>query len=684
MSRSPKPAFLALSLTLALVFVSAAAWAAPILPPELDPLVRNLDPSLRPGNDFFRYATGTWVKNHPIPPNEQEWSVGSIVVDEVRGQLRGICESAAASGAPAGSNEQKVGDFWVAGMDSAAIETRGLTPLQPELARIDSIRTRTDLLRMVAELQLMGAGPIYGCWIGQDDKNSAAYIVTFTQAGIGLPDRDYYFASDSSTARIRTAYPVHVATVFRLLGDDATRAEDAARSVLAIETALAAGSRTIEALRDPYANYHKMSMKELLRLAPDLDLPAQLRLLGLPPVDSVDVGQPEFYSHADSTLLAQPLEAWKDYLRWNLVHTFASYLSSPFDRESFRFYGTLIDGTPQQRPRWKRVLRAEDGAIGELLGEVWVRKYCSPATKARYDRLADDIFSSFRDRIQRLTWMSAPTKEKALGKLSRVIKKIGYPDHWRDYSALSIDRTSYVADVIRCNQWWFRYYAAKLGHPVDRTEWGMTPQTVNAYYDDSNNEIVVPAAAFLIPGVPDSLIDDALLYSYSGASTLGHELTHGFDDDGRQYDADGNMKPWWTPQDSTEFARRAGVLVKQFDSYTVGDKHVRGYATLGENIADLGGLVIGYDAFRKTEEWKSGRKINGLTPDQRFFLGYALSWTGQDRPEALIEQVMTDVHSPRALRVNGPFSDIPAFYRAFGIKPGDAMYRDEKNRASIW
>jgi putative endopeptidase len=343
-----------------------------------------------------------------------------------------------------------------------------------------------------------------------------------------------------------------------------------------------------------------------------------------------------------------------------------------------------MSGTKEQRPRWKRVLDAEEDGIGELMGQVWVKKYCSPATKARYEKLTDDIINVYRDRIRTLPWMSEQTKAAAINKLDHVGRKVAYPDKWRDYSALKIDRSSWANDQVKINEWWFHHEADKLGKPIDRTEWDMTPQTYNAYYDGSKVEIVLPAAAFMLPGLPDEMVDDALLYSYAGGSTIGHEITHGFDDEGRQFDAKGNMNPWWTVQDSVQFTQRADRLVKQFDGYVIGEKHVRGKATLGENIADLGGVRLGYEAFKKTPQYKQNVSLNGLTPDQRYFLGYALSWLGQRRPQSVQQQIMTDVHAPQNLRVNGPLANIPEFYAAFGIKPGDAMYRADDVRCVIW
>jgi len=661
-----------------------ALAATPHPPAEIDPLLKNMDPRVSPGEDFFRYANGGWIDSHPIPADERAWTIADEVDQEVFLQLRGICEAAAAANASRGSNEQKVGDFWKVAMDSASIEAAGVSPLAPELARIAAIDSRADLVREIAALHTIGSRPLYTFRVGQDDKNSAAHVVFLYQGGLGLPDRDYYFAEDAASKRVRGEYPGHIAAMFRLMGIDPATATRDADAIIALETSLAAASRTLEERRDPWTNYNKLSLEELNRLAPALDWTAQLLAMGVPPVDSVVVGQPEFFTRADSLISAIPLDTWRAYLRWGLIRSFANQLSSAFDRQDFHFYGTVLSGTPEQRPRWKRVLSDEEDAIGELLGQVWVHKYCSPATKARYERLVDEIMESYAARIRRLPWMTAQTKEKALAKLSRVGKKVGYPDHWRDYAALQVERDFYARNMMRASEWWFRHDLDKLGKPVDRTEWDMTPQTYNAYYDGSKVEIVLPAAVFFIPGVPDSLIDDAVLYAYAGASTIGHEITHGFDDEGRQYDAEGNLKPWWAPEDSTQFALRTKGLIEQFDAYTIGDLHVRGQATLGENIADLGGVVIAYEAFQKTEQYRNGEIINGLTPDQRFFLGYALAWLGHQRPELLAQWIMTDVHSPGFLRVNGPLVNVPEFHRAFAIGRGEAMYKDEEQQVVIW
>jgi putative endopeptidase len=666
----------------ALALAPAAARAA-TLPPDLDPLVRNLDPAARPGDDFAAYAWGTWLRQNPIPASERGWGIGNLVNEQVYAQLRAISEEAARGDAPAGSSARAVGDFWRAGMDSARVEAQGLAPLAEPLGRIAATRDAAQLAEEVARLQAEGIGALYSMYVGQDARNSARYVVHLNQGGLGLPDRGYYFDDDSTTRHVRGEYAKHVAATFRLLGEDARAAARSSAAVIRIETALAARSRTLEERRDPWANYHKRAVARLDRETPALRWPRQLAVMGLA-ADSVVIGQPEFFARADSLVRATPLADLQAYLRWNLARRLAPRLGRAFELESFRFYGAVMNGAREQRPRWKRVLDAAEDGIGELLGQEWVKRHCSPATKARYERLTQDVFAVYRERIRALPWMSPATKERALAKLDRVVVKVGYPERWRDYSALRLSPDSYAANQLAINRWWFRYEASKLGKPIDRHEWWMTPQTYNAYYDGSKVEIVMPAAAFMIPGVPDSLLDDAILYSYAGAATIGHEITHGFDDEGRQSDADGNLNPWWTAEDSIQFTRRAERLVAQFDRYEVAGKRVRGRATLGENIADLGGVVLGYEAFKRTEQWKRGEKLNGLTPDQRYFLGWALGWMGQRRPEALAQLIMTDVHAPQFLRVNGPLANLPAFHAAFGVKPGDAMWRAPEDRVEIW
>ena len=679
---------LAMSMLLAALawaaFPTSAHAASPTLPPEQDPLVQNMDRSVSPGADFFKYACGGWIAKNPIPASESRWGIANLVNEETYRQRLLICEDAARAKGPDGSSAQKVGDFWATGMDSARIDRQGAGPLQPYFEDIASVHTRTELLKLVGKLRGLGFDPIYSLYVGQDEKNSSRYLVHLSQGGIRMPDRDYYFGTDATTKKVRGEYGKHLFNMFRLMGEDSATAKTSSAAVLKLETAFAARSRTLEQRRDPWANYNALSLAGLNKLTPTIDWSTQFTTMGVPLQDTVIVGQPEFFKQVDSCLSVARLSEWQAYLRWIVTTELASTLARPFEQEDFHFYSTVLSGTKIQRPRWKRMLDATEGAIGELVGQEWVKRYCSPATKARYTKLTEDIVSVYRDRIRTSPWMSEVTKQAALTKLGRINRKVAYPDQWRDYSAMRIGTESYAANQVAVSQWWFRHMTEKLGKPVDRSEWDMTPQTYNAYYDGSKVEIVLPAAAFMLPGVPDSLVDDAVLYAYAGGSTIGHELTHGFDDEGRQFDAEGNLNPWWTPEDSAAFTARAKKLADQFDGYVIGGKHVRGQATLGENIADLGGVVLGYEAFKHTEQYKRGEVINGLTPDQRYFLGYALSWLGQRRPEALQQQIMTDVHAPGFLRVNGPLANIPECYAAFGIKPGDAMYRPDDLRVVIW
>lgn len=651
-----------------------------------DFLAQWIDTTVRPGDDFFKYATGNWMKNNPIPDAERRWGIGNLVQEEIYEKLLTINKEAAADlNAPAGSNLQRIGAFWASGMDSATIDSLGLTPLQPELARIDAIKSTSDLLKVIARQQIIGGSPLFSMTPYQDEMNSEKVTLHLYQGGIGLPDRDYYFNTDERTKTIRGEYQQHLSRMFMLMGDDGMKANINAAAVMKLETSLAKFSRKLEDLRDQYANYNKISVAEFTAKAPVFNFRAVLEEMGLAKVDTVIIGQPEFFTHVDKSLKSVSIDDWKAYLRWNLVSNFSGQLSSAFDQENFRFYGTALTGVKVQRPRWKRVLNEEEGFLGDALGQLYVEKYVSKNMKKRYQDLVGAMMTTYSEHITNLDWMSAETKVKAQDKLSKVTSKVCYPDKWKDYSKLELSRTAYLENIIKCRQWQFDYYTAKLFKPVDRTEWDMTPQTYNAYYNPSNNEIVLPAAIFLIPNLPDSLADDAMIYGYAAASTIGHEITHGFDDQGRQFDAAGNLSNWWTTEDSARFAARAKMLIDQFSSYVVLDNmHVNGEASLGENIADLGGIVIGLDAFKKTEQYKKGEKIDGLTPVQRYFLGYAMGWLGHARDASLANQIMTDVHAPNFLRVNGPFSNIPEFYEAFGIKEGDAMWRPDSMRVVIW
>jgi putative endopeptidase len=676
-----------LLMSLSIVLLTAAT-PAPVPAPPADAenyLSQFVDPSVSPRDDFFQYAVGKWLRDNPIPASERSWGIFNVVPQETYQRLMSINGSAAADvNAAAGSNAQKIGDFWYAAMDTATIAQQGIAPLADEFARIEAVRDLRGLLEAVARLQYIGVGVMCQTAIYQDEMNSDRYAVHLFQGGLGLP-RDYYVDRDERSRTIRREYVVHLERMFGLLGESTAVAGAHARSVMTLETELARASRKIEELRDPRANYHAMSVDKVSELTPSVrwrDFLAQANIRG---IDSVVVGQPEFFRQVEKSLHAHAVPEWKTYLRWHLLNSFAAEAGGRFDAQNFHFYGTILNGVPEQRPRWKRMLDEEENYLGDALGQLYVERYFSPRTKARYVKLTDDIFAAFRERVHRLDWMSPATKERALRKLDTVTKKVGYPEHWRDYSSYTVDRHSFLGNCLRGNVWQLEYQIQKLHKPVDRTEWDMTPQTYNAYYNPSNNEIVLPAAIFILPGIADSLVDDAVVYAYAGGSTIGHELTHGFDDEGRQFDERGNLRDWWTQEDGAQFNLRSAAIVRQFDQYVaVGDLHVNGSATQGENIADLAGIELAWDAFTKTDQYRQGRPLGGLTPAQRFFIGWALSWMNQIRPENIALRVKTDVHAPSFLRVSGPVSNLPQFYEAYGVKPGDRMFRADSVRVKIW
>ncbi|HPS63302.1 MAG TPA: M13 family metallopeptidase, partial [Bacteroidales bacterium] len=506
-----------------------------------------------------------------------------------------------------------------------------------------------------------------------------------TQGGLNLPDRDFYFDKDARAVTIREKYVEHLANMFLLMGFPAEKAKKAAADDMKLETAMAGGSRKLADTRDPLKNYNKMPVAGLKKLTPLFNWDLFFSGAGLPKVDSVIVGQPEFLASLNGLLKSQSLDTWKNYLKYNLVRGLARYVDDKTYRESFSFYSTTLRGVPEPKPRWKRVVTETNGQLGELIGQVYVDEYLPKGTKEKLTEIGKAIKSVYADHIRALDWMSDVTKEKALKKLDAVIIKVGYPDKWKDLTPLKLDRKSYVANVMNANKFWFNYMTSKYGKPVDRSEWNMEPQTYNAYYNPSNNEIVVPGCNIIVPGFERKLADDAILYSIIGGSTFGHEITHGFDDQGSKYDLNGNLSNWWTPEDSTRFYAKTKRIVEQFNAFVAVDSlHINGDMTQGENIADLAGTVMGYEAFKKTEQFKNGEKIAGLTPDQRFFLGYAFAWMINDRPEAIASQVKSDVHSPAKFRVLGPLANIPEFHRAFGIKAGDFMYRPDSLQVKIW
>jgi len=644
-----------------------------------------IDRTVSPRDDFFHYAVGKWLREHPIPKSERSWGVADVIQEETYQRLLGISKAAASANVAAGSNQQKIGDFWYAAMDTVTIAGQGFAWLDSEFARIAAVTDLPSLATEVARLQYMGVGALYGNYIVQDEKNSDRYAVHLGQGGLGLPDRDYYVDTDERAAMLRREYVAHVGRMLNLLGDPSVAATAHAKTIMAMETELARASRKLEDLRDPIKNYNAMSLDSIGKLTPSIRWREHLADGKVTGVDTVVVGQPEFFQQVERSLHAHSIDDWKTYLRWQLANAYANEAGGRFDAEHFHFFGTILNGQLEQRPRWKRMLDDEEVYLGDALGALYVAQYFSPRTKQRYEKLTDEIFAAFGDRIRNLTWMSQPTKDRALMKLGAVTKKVGYPTKWKDYSSYAVDRRSFLGNAVRGNIWRSEYTIAKLHRPVDRTEWDMTPQTYNAYYNASNNEIVLPAAVFILPGIADSLVDDAIVYAYAGGTTIGHEITHGFDDEGRQFDEKGNLQNWWTPADEQEFNQRAQRIIQQYNGYVaIGTLHVNGAATQGENIADLGGINLGWDAFRKTDQYKRGVKIGGLTPAQRYFIGWSLGWMNEIRPENLAVRVKTDVHAPSPFRVIGPVSNMVPFYEAYGVKPGDRMYRADSVRVQIW
>ncbi len=656
-----------------------------------DFLAANLDTTVSPAEDFFQYANGGWIKNNKIPEAESGWGIGNLVQEEIYARLKKINEDAVRDNAKKGTITQKIGDFWYSGMDTDNIEQSGLKPLKADLDRIDSIRGINDLVNVVADLHTKGVGVLFGDYVAQDDKNSEKMVYQLVQGGLGMPNRDYYFNADERSLGVRKAYQKYLYKTFMQLSKEfGSPVNDTAvfakktDAVYALETKLASSSRKLADLRDPYKNYHKMTSTALGKLASNINWAAYWEKGGIPNPDTVVVGQPEFYSALTNELKNSSIEDWKNYLRFHLIMENAPYLDKETYGNYFEYRKTLT-GASEPRPRWKRVLDAEENAMGEALGQLFVQEYFNEKAKKRYTDLVEAVREVYKQRILQLNWMSDSTKQKALKKLAKISQKVGFPDKWKDFSALKIDQGPFVSNVQRANQWWHIYMISKLNKPVDRTEWQMSPQTYNAYYNPGNNEIVLPAGIFAVPGLRDEELDDAFVYGYAGASTIGHEITHGFDDQGRQYDPQGNLMNWWQPTDEIQFREKAKKIVSQFNEYNPVDTlHINGEATQGENIADLGGLLLGLEAFKKTAAYKKNEKIGGLTPLQRYFIGYAYGWMYQVRKERLASQVITDVHSPARERVNGPVVNVPEFYEAFQVKPGAKMYRADTLRVNIW
>ena len=643
--------------------------------------VAAIDRAVQPGADFYRFANGTWLKENPIPASESRWGSFNIVAERNNLVLREILESVANDKtATKGSAKDKVGTFYRLFLDEAKREKQGVSPAKADLDDINNLKNKNEIIPLIAKFHRKGIRSFFGFYIGQDLKNSTAYIPYISQGGLGLPDRDYYFKTDAKSQKIREEYVKHVDEIAKLFGLGSAQF---GQDILAFETSLAKPSMNRTERRNQEKQYNKRSYNQLVQAYPAIDFKTYFSEIKLSKFDSLIVSQPAFFEALNQLLATQSLESIKAYLNWNVMNTSAGYLNSALEKQNFYFYSTVLTGTTEQKPLWKRGIAAANSIVGELLGQLFVEKTFTPESKKRVNAMVDDIVAAFKVRINGLTWMSNETKEKALIKLASFNRKFGYPDKWKDYSKLEIKDDSYLANQYRASEFGFQDMINNLGKPIDRGRWGMLPQTVNAYYSPTLNEIVFPAA-IMQPPFFDADADDAVNYGSIGA-VIGHELTHGFDDQGAKYGADGNLKSWWTEEDKKLFEGKTKVLVNQFNNYYVSDSlHINGELTLGENIADLGGLTIAFEAYQMRLKKNPGEVINGFTPEQRFFIGFAQIWKNNVRPEALRQLILTDPHSPGEFRVLGTLSNMPQFYQAFGIKEGDKMYRKTEDRANIW
>ncbi|PAW93588.1 peptidase M13 [Mucilaginibacter sp. MD40] len=653
-------------------------------PPKkfIDPA--NMDLSVKPGDDFFEYANGGWIKQNAIPAKETRWGSFNILRQENTDRLLSLLDEVSKNpNSPKGSLKQRVGDLYASGMDSLAIEKKGYSPIKPDLQRIDKISDLNGVINELVYERMNGIGsPLFGFGVGQDSKHVDNYITQLRQGGTSLPDRDNYLKDDARSKKIQDALKTYITTLFELTGTPNDAAAKNANTVYDIEKKLASAQMSRVAMRDPNVTYNKFSVADFSKTTPHLNWVKLLPMMKVNGQDTILVGQPAFFKDIDAMLTAISVEDWKTYLKWNVLKGAASSLSSPFVNASF-VYSSALSGQKVQTPRNERMSGLVDGSLGELLGQLYVEKYFTPAAKQYMIGLVNNLKVTLGDRIKRLEWMSDATKEKALRKLNAFTVKIGYPDKWEAYDGVVIDRNDYAGNLKRLSIWRYNFNVTRLGKPVDKTRWGMTPPTVNAYYNPTTNEIAFPAGILQFPFF-DFKADDAVNYGGIGA-VIGHEMTHGFDDQGRQYDSDGTLRDWWTKEDADKFKVRATQVENQYNAFTVLDTmHVNGKLTLGENLADLGGLNIAYEAFKKTKQGKSNTKIDGFTPDQRFFLSWAQVWRGSQRPEAAAQRILTDPHSPEQFRTNAPITNMDAWYTAFDVKPGDKMYKKPEDRIKVW
>ncbi|HEU4719332.1 MAG TPA: M13 family metallopeptidase [Bacteroidia bacterium] len=645
---------------------------------------KNFDTSVRPQDDFYEYVNGNWIKNNPIPATESGWGNFNVLNEKSQNALLSICNDAAKGTAAKGSNMQKIGDFYASGMDSAAIEKEKFSAVKPEMDEISKLKDMNGITPLIADMHKMQVTPGFGFFVMADQKDSKTNVAYIFQSGMGLPEKAFYKSDELKM--FREEYKKHLTNMFGLMGDNADDAQKNSDMVFNLESMLADSAMSAVEQRDIEKQYNKMSVADLSKLCPNFNWTAYFKSIGVPDLKEVIVSQVSFMRQFNALLKSQPVDAWKAYIRWHFIDAVAAKLQSDVVNEHFHFYGTIMSGVQKIQPRWKRVLSATDGALGEALGQIYVERNFSMEAKQKVNVMVDNLIAAFEDRIKTRTWMSDPTKDKAEKKLQTILRKLGFPDKWRDYSGLNVVRGSYVRNFLNANKFDFQYNIGKLKKPVDRMEWGMTPATINAYYNPSNNEIVFPAGIMQAPFF-DPNADDAVNYGAMGA-IIGHELTHGFDDQGSQYDEVGNMVDWWTDDDRKNFEARTKKLSDQFSSFVAIDSlnlHVNGDLTLGENIADLGGLTIAYHAYMRSLTGKpEPPKIDGFTGQQRFFLSWAQGWRNSQRPAALIQQVKNNPHSPAKFRVLGPLSNLAEFYDAFGVKEGDKMWRKPEDRVEIW
>ncbi len=644
----------------------------------------NMDLNYKPGDDFYRYVNGGWMASHPIPPEYSQYGSFNILYDKNQEELKAlVMEVSADKKAKKGSVNQQIRDFYNSGMDTARIKETGINVIQDDLNSINDLRTKTDVQHHIAKMQQESIYPLFYFFADADQKNSNMEIANFYQGGLGLPDVEYYTGTDSRAQALRDAYLKYIARMFVLSGDDEKTAAANAKTVIDIESSLANISKTRTERRDAEKNYYKTNLNGLIEISPSFDWEGYFDTLGLPEPGDINLSQKDFIAGISPVMDQYPVDDWKVYLKWNLLNSSANYMSDDFVNEHFDFYGKTLSGQQELKPRWKRVMSTTSSGLGEAIGQLYVQKYFPPEAKEKMVVLVENLRKSFGKRIKNLDWMSDETKQKALAKLDAITVKIGYPDKWKDYSKLDIVPDNYLQNVRNAGKLEFNRNLAKIGKPVDKTEWGMTPQTVNAYYNPSNNEIVFPAA-ILQPPFFNKDADEAVNYGAIGV-VIGHEMTHGFDDQGRKYDKNGNMNDWWTKEDAERFEEKTKILGRQYDHYTLLDSlHVNGALTMGENIADLGGLNISYDAYQMSLNGEKPKKTDGFAGDQRFYMSYAQVWRQNIRNKELIRRLKEDVHSPGEARVNVPVFNLDVFLKAFNISPEDTLYIPVEERAYIW